>query len=489
MVHMPSQKANRPRTIATSTPLHAHKSSTALVALVAVIVLTPAITIAAEWNIEPRVAIGGIWTDNVALAPDGLEESEWITELRPGITLSAEGRRSSVELDYEMQVLKFSDNSDLDDIYHQLTGAGSTEIIPESLFLDAFTRYGQQNVDTTGRLAFSNLFDTDNRTDFLLFGASPYHVGRWGNWGESVVRYQYHGIRYNNTDPGVVPPEDSETSQFSATLGSPLAARGYSWRTSGSFTKTKFDDADNFEYARTALDLGMPVGPRTRLIGTVGQESDMEEDTSRGSLDSNYWLVGFIWEPSDLQSLEVRGGDRFYGTAWEVRWRRRGSGGELSVDYTEEPTTSSGVLGNDRIFLPGFPTIDIGSLDSRVFLLKRTSGFASYELARSTLSARVYTDTREFLDLDGGKEESYGATLSYDWTALARTLVTATVDLEQRDFESGRQDEYVEFSVQVTREISRTLSGVLRLSHFLRNSDVDPDYSANLVSVFLVASF
>ncbi len=429
---------------------------------------------AAEVDFSPRVELGQNWTDNVALTGSGMEDSEWITELSPGFTVSVEGPKLTADLDYQMQILRFNDNSDLNEVFSRLDAAGKLEVLPEAAFIDAFARYDQQNVDTEGRQAFSNFFATDNRTDYAVVGVSPYHQGSWGSWGESLVRVTAYGIRYRNTDTGATQPVDSDNIEVAGTLGSPEGSRGLNWRVSGSFNGTDFDMGRDFKYTQAFGDLSVPLGFRSRLTARAGAESDVAEDSSDGGLDESLWMLGFIWKPSELQSLEVRGGDRFYGSAWEASWQRRGSKGELSVEYTEDPTTSSGVLGDDDLFLPGFPTIDIGSLDNRVFLQKRLSGNASYEFTRSILAARVYSDRREFLDMLGGEEDSIGFTLSYDWDAATRTRVGATVNLEEREFESSRKDEYAEVNVRVTRQINKIVSAELRLSHLLRVAQAPP---------------
>lgn len=469
---------------------HMPKRTSKLAIVLSVAALAaPAVVGAAPWEFTPRVALGQVWTDNIQLVPDGLEESDWITELRPGFTLATEGPRVRLDLDYDLQALWFNDFNELDDIYHQLDGNGNFVLLPESLFLDAFARYDQQNVDTSGRMAFSNLFDTDNRTDTFVYGASPYHVGRWGNWGESLVRYQHQAVRYSNTDPGAAAVEDSDSNAVAASIGSPAAARGPSWRLGGSYNRTEFEQAREYEYARAALDLGVPVGLRTRLTGTYGQESDVAEDSSQGGLDSSFWYVGVAWEPSELQSLEARVGERFFGTAWELHWRRRGSRGELTVDYTEEPTTSAGVLGDENIFAPGVSPGGVGSLNTRVILQKRLSGSASYEFARSDITARVYSDRREYQDAVGGTEKNVGATLEYNWAAAARTRVGLLATWQRTEPLADRRDNYNEIAASVTRELTRTLSAVFRVSHFQRNSNIDDDYQANVVSLFLQASF
>ncbi len=449
----------------------------------------PGFALGAEWEFTPRVTVGETWTDNVTLAGSGLEESEWITELKPGFSLATAGPRTTLQLDYDLQALWFADNSDFNDVYHNAVGTANFTLLPQTLYLDAFTRYDQQNIDPRGSIARSNVFETGNRTDSLVYGVSPYHVGRWGAWGESLVRLQYQAVTYLNTDEGIGTLQDSDTQSISAQLGSPQERRGFSWRAYGSSAKTEFDVSPEYEYAQVGLDLGMPVGLRTRATASGGRESDIAVDTSAGGLDATFWYVGFEWEPSDLQSLSAQVGERFYGTAWEVHWIRRGSRGQLSLDYTEDPTTSSGVLGGDGMFQPGLTPGGTPALDTRVFLRKRASGRASYEFVRSRLEAIIHAEKRIYQDAESGDERSSGARLNYDWDLAARTTLGASVDFERTSYEVTGDNEYLQFSVNVNRQLTRTLSGELRLGNLRRDQDVGTDYTANWISVYLTAEF
>jgi hypothetical protein len=192
-----------------------------------------------------------------------------------------------------------------------------------------------------------------------------------------------------------------------------------------------------------ALDLGMPVGLRTRLTGTVGQESDVGEDSSAGGLDANFWFIGVEWNPNELESLDARVGNRFYGTAYEFNYSRRGARGELGLSYTEEPTTAAGVLGSDDAFLPGAPPGGRPTLDTRVFLQKRLTGRADYELTRSRISASIFASERIYQDEAGGEENDFGARLNYDWDLAPRTTLGADIGWERREFDdTGREDDY-----------------------------------------------
>lgn len=445
---------------------------------------------AAQWEFTPRVAVAETWTDNVELAADALENSEWITELKPGFSLTGEGARVKLKLDYDLQALWFADNSDFDDTFHQASGTGNFILVPESLFLDSFVRLDQQNIDTSGRVGFSNLFQTGNRTDAVVFGASPYHVGRYGNWAESLLRLDYQGVRFTGTDPSAIDVEDSDTQAISGSFGSPERARGASWRAHGSYSRTEFEQAREFEFGRVGLDVGVPVGLRTRLTASAGVESDVREDPSLGGLDASFWSVGFAWSPDELQSLEASIGDRYYGTAYSASYSRRGSRGSFGLSYAEDPTTASGLLGDDGIFQPGTRPGGTATLDTRVFLSKRFSASAAYELVRSEITARVYSDRRSYEDGSGDSEDVSGATLGYNWNFSARTTVGLSADWERREFAAADgEDDYLDLSLQVRRQITRILSGTLRFAHFKRDSDVRDEYSANLATLSVEARF
>src|SRR6056297_702611 len=169
--------------------------TTLLGALASSLLVGPAV--AAEWAFETRLAGSETWTDNISLAADGDEVSEWVTELRPGFTVSGEGPRIDAQLDYDAQALWFADNSDLNDVFHDANGQANFELVERSLFLDGYLRFDQQNIDPRNRVAYSNLFNTGNRADTFVLGLSPYHVGRWGDWGESLLRIQRQDVRYS----------------------------------------------------------------------------------------------------------------------------------------------------------------------------------------------------------------------------------------------------------------------------------------------------
>ena len=445
---------------------------------------------AAEWDFTPRIRATQHWTDNVTAAPSGFEESEWITAVTPGFTLGLEGPRGQMDLSYEAQALWYRDNSEFDDVYHSLLGNGQLVLVPNRFFVDGFARYDQENIDPTQRLTTGNIFQTGNRTDVGVYGFSPWYTQRFGDWGETLVRYSYQGVRYRDTDDTAVRVQDSDRNSIEGRIGSPRDRPGLSWGASASYQRTDFEFVPEFEYARAALDFGYPVGARTRVTVTGGMESDVLEDRTTGGFDEEFWLVGLAWNPTDLQSLSVQVGRRFFGTSFELDWQRRGTRGDLSVSYREEPTTANNrLLDGEGVFAGGRPGLP--ALDPEVYLSKRLTASGTYNLTRTRLAASLYGEKRErSIEDQGVDDEVYGVRLSADWDAAPRTRVNVFTRYERRDFGGTlRTSDYYQLGAGVRRDLTRTLFASFDIAHLRRDFDARDDYRINTASISIGAEF
>ncbi len=451
-------------------------------------------TTAADWDFSPRVSAGISWTDNVTAAGKGEEESEWISSLNPGFNLGLKGPRADMNLDYEAQALWYKENSQFDDVFHSLLGTGQFGLVPNHFYLDAFARYDQENIDPSRRVTSGNLFRTGNRTDVAVYGLSPWYTTHVGRWAEALLRYRYFRVSYHDTDATSVNVQDSDSNSVFAQLGSPADKPGLSWNTKVSYSTTDFEFAPSFEYGQATLELGVPVGLRSRLTATGGIESDVASDPTEGGFKKGFWYLGYLWQPSQLQTFELRGGRRYYGTAWEMRWNRRGARGELTVDYSEQPTTANqSLFDGEGTFAGGRPGTP--RLEPQVYLRKRFSGLASYELARTRLSARVYALRREREQLVDANDEAVGMILSVDWSVAPRTRVTLGTRYGHRDFGGtvGGSD-YYSLSAGVRRELTRLLHAQFRVGHHRRDFDsvevgVRDDYRINAATLTVGAEF
>lgn len=476
----------------------AHRAERTISALVAVATgavvtgLTAELVCAAEWEFTPRVHAGLTWTDNVTAAGEADEQSEWISSLAPGLRLGLEGTRADLSLDYEAQALWYRNNSDFDDVYHSLLGNGAFMLVPDHLYLDVFARYDQENIDPGGRVTSGNLFRTGNRTDAAVYGISPWYQARVGQWGVASVRYRFQGVNYTNTDATSLRVRDSDTHSIFAQLQSPQDRPGLNWGARVSHSRTEFDGGPEFKYGQAAANLGYPVGVRTRATATVGLESDVAADPTEGGFDESFWYLGVAWEPSALQTLEARVGNRYYGSAYEFRWDRRGTRGDLAVEYSETPTTANQRLfDGEGVFSGGRPGAP--GLDRRVFLSKRLTGRMSYDLVRTRLGASVYADKRERQGDDPQAErddEVWGLRLTTDWDAAMRSRVNLSIRYEDRKARGAeRSSDLLDFSASLRRDLTRNVFAQIRAHHVRRNLETRDDYRINAATLTVGAEF
>lgn len=440
---------------------------------------------AAETTFSPRVAVGEAYVSNVALAPPGEELHDWVTEVKPGFSLEHEGPRLELKLDYDLQALWYAEEGDYDDVFNQLFGSGTAELLEERFFLDVDASYNQYNADPFGRVATSNLFRTGNRTDVGRWQASPWWRQPLGDDAEATVRYTVGQSDFRNTDDNPGTLEDSDLQRFDFALGTPEDAAGWTWGLDYLYTRVDYDTAPEYEYERAGGELGVPVAARNHLLFAAGLESDLRESTTDAGLDTEWWNVGWRWSPTKRQTLEARVGDRFWGNDYLFNWKRKGSRGDLEIAYAEAPQTF-GALDFGAAQGPADGWFGQGRIDDRIYISRSLSGTATWNTARSDLSLRLYWDQRDYVGgADPGedftKDEEYsGVQAGWKWQAFTRTRLDLNLWWESREYEQGDGD-LTQVSLAVVRTITPQLEARLEGSHLKSDPGAGtlPEYEAN----------
>ncbi len=108
------------------------------------------------WTFTPSLSVSEIFTDNVGLAPSGLESSDFITTVTPGISIARESRRLKLDLNYKLQENFYKNHSDENQFINLLDASGTGELLEDRLFLDASASSSQQNITNTGGITLDN---------------------------------------------------------------------------------------------------------------------------------------------------------------------------------------------------------------------------------------------------------------------------------------------------------------------------------------------
>lgn len=225
----------------------------------------------------------------------------------------------------------------------------------------------------------------------------------------------------------------------------------------------------------------VPVGSRNHIMLAVGAESEFEDGQADGGLNGSWWNVGWRWRPTNRQSLEARVGDRFWGNDYLFRWARKGSRGDLSLEYAEQPVTFGAIEFGES----GGGTISADRIVSQAYLSKRLSGNMTWDAARSDWHLQVYWDQRDYrrgaqADASFSKDEEYaGIAAGTRWQASARTRIDFDVEWYSRNLAQGDVDT-VELRLALVRQLTPQLEA--RLAGSWNDQDADtgtlPEFEA-----------
>jgi hypothetical protein len=430
---------------------------------------------AVDWTFEPEVAVGGTYTDNLALAPEGLEESDFVTELRPSFSLEGESQRFEADIDYQFQYVWFAESDDSDQSYHNLEAVTSAQIVPDRLRFDLNGAYGQTLIDPTAPIPVSNVLVSNNLTDFWSADAAPSFRLPIGNRHALWLDYAYGIVRYPDFDLSAGNNVDSVDRQdYGAGVGTNDDEGGFRWLAEARSVDADYEDFDQFKYDIVTAEVGIPLSRQFMIVGRGGAESDVLEDPRGGGLDEDFWEAGFRWEPSGRNRIEARIGERFFGDTYFFQWNMEGARLDANVNYQEMPTTLSiEQLNPDRVLVrtgdnPGF---DVVGLTNDVYINKEGTAELSWGLARSELVLTARDVRREYVNTSDEDRES-GAALAWYWRLGARTQINAGFYVGRIEFRgTDVVDRLKQGSLGIARRLGERTLLDLSLRYDERRSD------------------
>jgi hypothetical protein len=448
-----------------------------------------------EASIEPRLAVGALWTDNVELAPpDQAAEEEFVVELQGSLRISQRSARLRSFLDYQLRHYEFTEDGDRNSTFHQLDATFDFEMFRDWLFLNGTAGYAQQILDPRRPInASNNVFDVGNLADALTAQLAPRLRHEFQTF-EIDALYTRGIVQYERRDdPLGAGVSDLDLDIVSVRIGSLSDADERRWGLLYRKTDNDYESAPDYRYEQAAIEGGIALSGTVQLLGEVGLESDLPVSPSAGGLDSNYWLAGFRWSPSERTEVIVRGGRRFFGTAFEGSATRESRLLRLRLSYSETPTTEG------QTFAEGFgvaepdPAIQtelgdrFGTLTTEPFINRVLNSSAALTGRRTTFAVGITSSEREYIS-DGRTERREGANLRLDRRMTTRSTLSVSVAADRTRFPEGGADDTLEFRVGVTRRLAPQLSVSLDIARFRRDGDF-LDYSATLATLRIVKDF
>jgi hypothetical protein len=436
------------------------------------------------WTIEPGIGINGTYTDNVALAPQGAEESEFASQLNFFVTANADTARQRTNIAYRMQNIFYAEDTSANQTFNQLEANGNVRVWGESFFLDWSSTVSQQVIDPTQTLPTDNVTITDNRTNVGTVQVSPFWTQEIGGGVRALLRYTAGIVRYDED----LQDTNSNVGQF--TVGRDLGR--FSWELDYVNNQVKFVEEGTInKFERVNLDLGYQVTPATTLTALMGYEdNEFETDVTTEPTERSFWAVGIQWRPSPRNELEMRYGERFFGKTGSFQWTFQGRLVSTNVTYTETFTTA----GQVQLTLPVTPgggvTTDSPQFRDQVFFSQRFSGELRVALRKTELTLNAFNERQEF-QISADEDEISGIGLSWVWRFAPRTSSRVNLRYQHSDFVSQQQEDWLsQATFLLQRQIGRTASANLGITYNNQDStDPQNEYRQSIVNLGFTKRF
>lgn len=450
------------------------------------------------------ITLGELYTDNLKLAASGKpKQTSWITVIQPFVRAAASGPRFSGMFDYKLSGYLYAGGSSNGQLAQDLDAQGTLAIVPQHLFLDGTARYGREVINNELPAGQGAFFLNGNQTNVAAGSLSPYWVQDLGDAGTMTLRYTRGRVVYNRRGMpdqngallAGVPNVTSNGAQFS--LVSPKyetwgwnvgyteerLSRGFAQQPVDTTPPSNLDGGlalppsqgagRNADFATAQAGVSRQINPSTRLLADAGKENKYLPDGSYQHLGAAFWDAGFEWA-SARDSFKLLAGHRFYGNSAQLSWTHTAALLTTIVEYVEKPTDlNQQLLGQnpgESVITP-VGTRQIPSLiQSRVYLMKRATAMATYEMPRGQINLTLYDESRKYFELDNAREKVENANLAWLFELGPFTTFTPTLGWQRYRFQDGQTNNTRYVQLALVHQINPDNFGSLRLRNDSRSA-------------------
>ena len=441
------------------------------------------------------VTLGELYTDNLRLAGPGKnKQSSWITEIQPFVKAATGGPRFSGMVDFSLTGYLYTGGSHRHQLAQNLNTQGTLTVLPEHFFIQGAATYGRAVINNEMPSGAGTFFLDNNRANIATASLSPYWIQEFGNVGTAMVRYAHARVVYNTRGiPGesraptgpvnLDHPEESQTipagvsnatsDAVQASLVSP-EGRTFGWDLGYSAQRIERDrGGPAARFARAKAGVYWQVNAETRLLADAGKENKYLPDGSVEILAAPFWDAGFQWLAA-RDTIKLLAGHRFYGRSGEFSWTHTAALLRTTVRYIEQPTDLNQQLLEQGSLGTGLPPPDINQIPSlnqrRIYLMKRASFSADYEMPHGHLGLTLYDESRRYFTLDYQREKIANASLSWLFELGPYTTLTPTFGWERYRYLDARVNYTRYAQLALVHQINASNFGSLRYRNDSRNA-------------------
>lgn len=487
---------------------------------------------ATDWKVVPTLTVRGTYSDNIRLAPQGLEEGDFVTDVSPGLSISRTGPNLTVKARYTFQHLNYANDNKGDSSFHKLDGVAQAHLIKDLLSVDGSATVNQQDVDLFGpsTITSGNYTVNPNRTTVRTATVSPYLHHQWRGVAAGELRYTKTQV---STSSQALSSSDIDALTLSVT--SAPSVRTLAWGLRHDARRTERSNTNSIDSKTTTADARFMVTPQFYLTTSGGYE-EFDYVVAPGAEDpkGTFYSGGFAWNPTARTNLALSVGKHFYGTTFTLQSSVRSRYTLWRVTYDESVTNtpaqiamnSTGSTADflDQLFqssiadpvlrqqaverfiatngLPASLTRTVNYLTTQFYLQKALRASVAITGAKNSVIFTVSNTMRSPQSLDtvslttpGGvttaDTRQLGATALWNWRFSGRTSANFSADHIRKKLQTtNAQERMTTYRVGLAHQFQPRLNGVVELRHAETTSDTGfSNYQENAISAFVSMQF
>jgi len=255
---------------------------------------------AETWKIEPAISATETYTDNVTLSSED-KNSEFISQINPGFSVSAKGRRIKLNGRYSLSYINYWDATYSDRYVNQGGLSANFEFVKRHLDVDAAVAVSEQVIDPTKVTAFDEQAVTNNRTETRSVLLSPTLKNRFGRYADSLLAYQHSRVGYSTKQIN-----SSYDNLLKYSLSSGKWFKQLAWSGNALIQSSKQKNS-NKSQVNGRLEYSVVRKWKLFMTGHLQKRNYM----ITGFKDSRYFVkneIGLVWTPTRKVYLEAGGG-------------------------------------------------------------------------------------------------------------------------------------------------------------------------------------
>ena len=461
---------------------------------------------AADWKVTPRLDLLETYTDNVTLGPAGRRQSDFVTQINPGVSLSRTGARLKVNANYSLQNLIYARDSSRNTLNHQFGGSANAELAKEVLFFDARASVSQQNISLLAPIGIDNTSATGNLGTVSTYSLGPRLVHKFGSFAQADLSFTHDEV-FNDSNA----VSDSKGNHLNFGVRSGSAFNDLSWGLN--YSKQSVSNSINDSQSASAT-LGYRLTGKFRVFASGGREK--HSYTSAGSTpEGAFWSAGFGWAPTSRTSIEASYGRRYFGKTYSFNLSHHTRVTTWSAGYSQDITTTRalqltplgtvylydcGAIGRVLTTDPNYDPANCrllssslvltSSLTDEAFISKRFQASLGISTGKSNVTFTGFNSLRQ-LQSSATEDRQYGVSGSWSWRFAPRTTSNFSANWTRNTFTAlARQDELWFFTLGLTRQFQPKLHGSLNVRHTQReSSDASGEYREDSITAALNMTF